>query len=82
MILDYNRYEVNRGQVFHFKNSLVPFVNISTEDDDLFLDIDELEAYTLNEILLSDDYEFYEKEDDEDFLGVESFGRIRWVSDN
>ena len=79
MLKDWNRREVNKGEVFYFKNSLRPFITIdNTAEDDLFLDINEMIVYSLDDL----DYEklyFYEKEDDEDFKGVKIAGKIEWV---
>ena len=46
MIVDWNRKKLDHGQVFHFKNSLRPFIEICTASDNtLFLDVDKMVAY-------------------------------------
>lgn len=69
MIKDWNRSQVLGQAVFHFKNSLRPFVSITVLNQDIFLDIDLMEGYTLDE-LEYEGLEFYTKDDDEDFKGV------------
>lgn len=77
MIKDWNRYEVKKGEVFHFQHSLRPFINVSnTEEINLFLDIDEMVIYDF-EALEYEGLEFYTKEEDEDFKGVEVAGTIK-----
>jgi hypothetical protein len=77
MIKDWNRYEVKKGEVFHFQHSLRPFINIdSTKETDLFLDINEMVAYCLDD-LECEGLEFYTKEEDENFKGVEIDGTIK-----
>lgn len=79
MIVDWNRRKLEYGQVFHFQNSLRPFIGIrNTSGDALFLDIDKMIAYDFDE-LEYEGLEFYSKEDDDDFLGVELDGRIEWI---
>ena len=63
MIRDWNRSQVLGQAVFHFKNSLRPFVSITVSNEDIFLDIDSMEGYTLDE-LEYEGLEFYEKDDD------------------
>ena len=67
--------------VFHFKNSLRPFILVNNNEtvEDLFIDINQMYVYTLDE-LESEGLEFYTKEDDKDFLGVEIDGKIKWGS--
>lgn len=82
MIKNWNRKEETMmlGEIFHFKNSLRPFAEVANaKGDDLFLDIDEMKVYTLDEIQEVEGLEFYRKDDDEDFLGVEMNGIIKWV---
>lgn len=82
MIKDWNRREEKMmlGEVFHFKNSLRPFAEVTnTTEDALFLDIDEMIIYTLDEIQEVEGLDFYRKDEDEDFLGVEIDGIIKWV---
>lgn len=77
MIKDWNRYEVKKGEVFHFQHSLRPFINIdSTKETDLFLDINEMVAYCLDD-LECEGLNFYTKEEDENFKGVEIDGTIK-----
>ena len=79
MIKDWNREDL-QGQVFHFKNSLRPFTAIKDGAwDNYFLDLNEGIFYTLYELLEAEGLRFYEKEDDEDFMGVKVAGRIEWV---
>lgn len=80
MIKDWNRNEVLGNTVFHFKNSLRPFVSVPTNNyDDIFIDINEWVAYTFDDLEF-EGLNFYEKEDDEDFKGVEVAGTIKeWV---
>ena len=77
MIKDFNRNEVDYGQVFHFQYSLRPFILVINDStDDLFLDIETWLTYTFDE--LSYDYlTFYRKEDDPDFLGVDVICTIK-----
>ena len=71
MIKDYNRGEVNKKEVFHFKNSLCPFIEVTNCcEDSLFLDLNNFTVYTYDELEYEELY-FYEKEDDEDFMGVD-----------
>lgn len=80
MIKDWNRSEVLGNTVFHFKNSLRPFVSVPTNNyDDIFIDINEWVAYTFYDLEF-EGLKFYEKEDDEDFKGVEIAGTLKeWV---
>lgn len=78
MIKDWNRENLT-GKVFHFKNSLRPFICVeNTAGDYYFLDVNESRFYSFKEL----DYEgleFYRKEDDDDFMGVMIEGHIKWV---
>lgn len=78
MIKDWNRSEVLVDSVFHFKYSLEPFIVVYSEEkcEDIFVNIHKLVAYPF-EYLESYGYEFYTKEDDEDFLGVDVVGNLR-----
>ena len=81
MIKNWNRREEQMmlGEVFHFKHSLRPFAEVSnTKGDVLFLDIEEMIFYTLDEIQEVEELDFYRKDEDEDFLGVEIDGIIKW----
>lgn len=79
MIIDWNRKKLERGQVFHFKNSLRPFIEIcNTSDETFFLDTNEMITYNFDE-LEYEGLEFYRKEEDDDFLGVEIDGHITWT---
>lgn len=81
MIVDWNRQTLKPGQVFHFKNSLRPFIEIRDSTEEIFfLDFNEMKIYTFDE-LQYDGLNFYEDEDDEDFKGVELNGEVRWVDD-
>lgn len=78
MIVDWNREDL-RGQVFHFKNSLRPFMAVKNcAWENFFLDLNEGIFYTLYELLEVEGLRFYEKEDDEDFMGVDVVGRLEW----
>lgn len=76
MIRDWNRENL-QGQVFHFKASLRPFTTIVTEDNFYFLNLENYNAYNLYE-LDSEGLQFYRKENDEDFMGVDVMGRLEW----
>ena len=70
MIKDWNRGEVAFGDIFHFNNSLRPFLWINdTSSDDYFLDIHKMEFYSFDE-LSNEGLDFYRIEEDEEFLGV------------
>lgn len=76
MIKDWNRNEVNEGEVFHFKNSLEPFILI--DGGHYFLNINTWESYAAIDLNFNG-YAFYTKEDDKDFMGVDVDGRLEWV---
>lgn len=77
MIKDWNRNQVLGNTVFHFKNSLRPFINVDNSSGDYcFLDLSELVVYTFEE-LEYEGLEFYKKEEDDDFMGVEVAGTIK-----
>jgi hypothetical protein len=80
MIRDYNRSQVLTGTVFHFKNSLRSFVVVDfiSENKTLFVDLHEGFAYSYDD-LEYEGLEFYEKEDDEDFKGVDVVDVIRYA---
>lgn len=79
MIKDWNRSQVLGWTVFHFKNSLRPFVNARVSNEDVFIDIDSMEGYTIDE-LESEGLNFYTKDDDEDFKGVDVDGTLKnWI---
>lgn len=79
MIIDWNRQTLKAGQVFHFKNSLRPFINVdNTSGDFYFLDLNEMKVYSFDD-LEYEELEFYQDEVDEDFMGVELDGEIKWV---
>lgn len=81
MIVDWNRKKLDHGQVFHFKNSLRPFIEIcNTSDSTLFLDVDKMIAYDWDE-LEYEGLEFYHEKEDDDFLGVEIDGYVAWMDD-
>lgn len=81
MIIDWNRETLMRGQAFHFKNSLRPFVEVcTTGDNTLFLDVDKMIVYDFDE-LEYEGLQFYRKEEDDDFLGVEIDGYVAWMDD-
>lgn len=79
MIADWNRGEVEKGQVIHFRSSLRPFICVEDRNGEhLFLDIDKMELHSWEE-LESDGLHFYTLEEDEDFCGVQVDGKIQWV---
>ena len=77
MIKDWNRENLT-GQVFHFKNSLRPFIEIKNYAwDSHFLDLGEGIFYTIDE-LDSQGLFFYSNDNDEDFMGVDVVGIVGW----
>jgi len=65
-------YKVKKGEVFHFPHSLRPFVLIDSDDgDELFLDIDKWVVYSYEDLITWEGLDFYTKEDDPTFLGVD-----------
>ena len=65
-------YQVQKGEVFHFPHSLRPFVLIDyNATDELFLDIDKMIAYSYEDLVTWEGLDFYTKEDDPTFLGVD-----------
>lgn len=84
MIIDWRTKDINARQVFHFKNSLRPFIEADTTSIELvFIDISSMTAYTYEELLQDEGLEFYSCEDvgsdDFDFKGVEIDGKLDWV---
>ena len=80
MIKDWNRHEIGHNEVFHFKNSLAPFISVVNENgDQMFVNIQTGEVFSFEWVDVLGYYQFYEKEDDPDFLGVEVDGKIEWV---
>lgn len=76
MIKDWNRENL-QGQVFHFKASLRPFIEINAPNGYGFLDLNDFTLYELD-TLNSESLFFFDKEDDEDFQGVDVVGRLEW----
>ena len=76
MIRDWNRENL-KGQVFHFKASLRPFIEVSMVNDFGFLDLNDFNIYELDD-LKSEGLFFFKKEDDEDFKGVDVVGHLKW----
>ena len=69
IVVDYNR-GMAKGKVFHFRNSLRPFIVASLPNgDDIFVNLRWGLAYT-REDLNFEGLNFYETEADEDFMGV------------
>lgn len=69
IVVDYNR-GMAYDKVFHFRNSLRPFIVATLpEGDNIFVDLHWHLAYT-REDLNFEGLEFYETEADEDFMGV------------
>ena len=66
MIKDYNRFEVKYGEVFKFMFLSEPFIIVNSVDTDLFLNLKDFNLYSFDHI----EDNFYRKEDDEGFLGV------------
>ena len=70
MIIDFNRESIPVGTEFHFQHSLRRFIHVTDGyDNDFFVDLDEGKLYDL-ESLSYDELDFYRKDDDEDFMGV------------
>lgn len=81
MLKDWNNGEVKEGEVFHFENSLEPFIWFTDGyENDCFLDINTFELYNLSDLNIYG-YNFYSK-DDGDYLGVEVDGKIKWVAED
>ena len=82
LIKDWNSNEVCGNEVFHFKNSLRPFIYVNNKyyNTEFFVDLNEKVAYTFEE-LEYEGLEFYtdETEEDLDFLGVEVDGKFEWI---
>ena len=77
MIKDWNRQSLN-GEIFHFKNSLRPFIEIIDDQcEAYFLDLSQQHFYTLDD-LVYEELNFYTKDDDPDFKGVEVCGNFKW----
>ena len=76
MIKDWNRENLE-GQIFHFKASLRPFIEVKIPNGYGFLDLNDFTLYELD-ILKSESLFFFEKEDDEDFKGVDVVGHLKW----
>ena len=82
MIKDWNRNELYPMEVFHFKNSLRPFVVIEKNDGDyLFVDINNQMAYSFEELEF-EGLEFFQKPNDDDFLGVSVNGILKWIAED
>ena len=79
IIKDWNRGEINENEIFHFKNSLRPFISVQDAYGEyLFLDFDKKIVYSLED-LVYESLSFYKKEDDKEFMGVEIDGKLDWV---
>lgn len=80
-IVNWNCGEVGKHEVFHFKNSLRPFIEINNvyNEEGHFLDIDKEECYSLDD-LMYEGLEFYTDDSDDNFMGVEIDGKVKWVS--
>ena len=78
MIANWNSEDLT-GKVFHFQNSLRPFIVVyDNADNYYFLDLNENKIYTYDELEYEDLF-FYHKDEDDDFMGVEIDGRVEWV---
>ena len=81
MIKNWNIGEVKEGEVFHFENSLEPFIWFTDGyGNDCFLDINTFELYNLSDLNIYG-YNFY-SEDDGDYFGLEVDGKIKWVAED
>ena len=72
-IVDINRETLPANTVFHFKNSTDRCIMVDyegSEFDCLFVNLDEGVAFEWPDVEEVYDFEFYTKEDDEDFKGV------------
>ncbi len=81
MIKDLNRNEVKAGEVFHFQHSLEPFIYVDYPDcecETMFVNINSNQLYSFVDLDILG-LEFYRKDDDDDFFGVEFDGKIEWV---
>lgn len=77
MLKDWNRKKLSKGEVFHFENSLRPFVSVNDrQNDPCFLDLNEMKVYAYDDLECEGLY-FYFDEEDEDFRGVEIDGTIK-----
>ena len=85
MIIDWNDKDHKSNEVFHFKNSLRPFIEAADYyGDPVFIDIDAMTTHTYDDIIISEGLKFYSGDDvgidDPDFLGIEIDGKIEWVA--
>lgn len=77
MIKDWSIVSLS-GEVFHFKNSLRPFTEIKSDQWEVyFLDLNEQRFYSIDD-LPYEGLEFYTKDDDHSFKGVEVCGSLKW----
>lgn len=74
MIKNWNKEDL-QGFVFHFQNSSHLFIEIAIKDDFAFLDLNTFEVFNFDGLDFKELF-FYEKEDDEDFKGVDVIGTI------
>lgn len=78
MIKDWSVESLN-GEVFHFKNSLRPFIEIMDDQWEVyFLELNEQRFYTIDD-LSYEELEFYTKDDDPTFKGVKVCGNFKWT---
>ncbi len=76
-IIDINRTDVPPMVAFHFKNSLKPFILVKNEvEDSIFVNLTENTCFEWENLPFYD-LEFYTKENDEDFCGVELFSKLK-----
>lgn len=75
MIKDWNRGEVKKQEVFHFKNSSKSFITVTYEyeDENYFLELDTMTLYRFED-LTEKGFRFYTKKDDDDYCGVQIDG--------
>ena len=76
MIKDWNREDFS-DEVFTFKNSTTPFIYVETSScEPMFINLHGQQALTFDEIQM-EDFEFYRKDEDEDFMGVNVIGYFK-----
>ena len=70
MIKDWNRNKVMLNEVFTLKGSTNPYIQVNTPDDFYFINLKTMDVETYDTI------DFYTKENDKDFKGVDVIGTI------
>lgn len=75
-VRDYNRGEIIIGDKVKFKGSNHIFLRIRSDYEDQFVDLTDAIVYDVPDILNNQlGFNFYTKDDDDDFLGVELIER-------